>query len=248
MQVDRSQLAHDWLKTPLGAALLQQEARVVEEALDGIFGEECLQLGLWGENRTFMRFTRTQRCSLIGDTTLGTPCAVGEFHKLPVASDSIDAALLPHTLDYSDRPHEILREVDRVLRANGHLVVLGFKPAGLWGLRRLVPGAGMPPGADHLISERRLRDWLKLLDMRIQGNQRYFFRWPLPRRRVKTSQKWELRGQALWPELAACYMLTAQKRVHAMTPVRPVWWRKPKVVTGLAEPSTRVARIRFDKN
>lgn len=238
----------DWLQTALGNALLEQEARVVEEALDGIFGEECLQLGLWGENRTFMRFMRTQRCSLIGETELGKPCAVAEFHRLPVASDSIDAVLLPHTLDYSDRPHEVLREVDRVLRANGHLVILGLKPAGLWGLRRLVPGAGMPPGADHLISERRLKDWLKLLDMRIQGNQRYFFRWPLPRRRVKSSQKWELRGQALWPELAACYMLTAQKRVSAMTPVRPLWRRKPKVVTGLAEPSTRVARIRFDKH
>ena len=240
-------MVYDWLQTPLGEALIQQESRVVEEAFDGIFGEQCLQLGLWGENRTFMRFTRTQRCSLISDTPLGKPSAVADFHKLPVASDSIDAVLLPHTLDYSDRPHEILREVDRVLRANGHIVILGFKPAGLWGLRRLVPGAGMPPGADHLISERRLRDWLKLLDMRIQGNQRYFFRWPLPRRKVKASQKWELRGQALWPELAACYMLTAQKRVSAMTPVRPMWWRKPKVVTGLAEPSTRVSRIRFDK-
>ena len=170
------------------------------------------------------------------------------MHKLPVESDSIDAMLLPHTLDFSDRPHEILREVDRVLRADGHIVILGFKPAGLWGLRRLVPGAGMPPGADYLISDRRLRDWLKLLDMRIRGASRYFFRWPLPRKKVGSSQKWEQRGQTLWPELAACYMLTAQKRVSTMTPIRPVWWRKPKVVTGLAEPSTRVSRIRFEKN
>jgi SAM-dependent methyltransferase len=236
------------LQTPLGEVLLQQEARVVEEALDGIFGEECLQLGMWGERRTFMRFTRTQRCALIAENSLGGPAAVGEFHRLPVESDSIDAILLPHTLDYSDRPHEILREVDRVLRANGHIVILGFIPTGLWGLRRLIPGAGMPPGADHLISERRLRDWLKLLDMRIQGSLRYFFRWPLPRRKVGSSQKWERRGQALWPELAACYMLTAQKRVSTITPVRPLLWRKPKVVTGLAEPTTRVSRIRFEKN
>ena len=135
-----------------------------------------------------------------------------------------------------------------MLRANGHIVILGFKPAGLWGLRRLIPGAGMPPGADQLISEKRLRDWLKLLDMRIHGAQRYFFRWPLPRKKVGSSQKWERRGQALWPELAACYMLTAQKRVSALTPVRPIWRRKPKVVAGLAEPSTRVSRIRFEKN
>ncbi len=248
MQVASSHKAQEWLQTPLGEALLHQEIRVIEEALDGIFGEECLQLGLWGERRGFTRFTRTQRCALIAESMEGEPSAVGDYHHLPVESDSIDAVLLPHTLDFSDRPHEILREVDRVLRANGHVVILGFKPAGLWGLRRLIPGAGMPPGADFVISERRLRDWLKLLDMRIQGAQRYFFRWPLPRRKVSTSQKWERRGRALWPELAACYMLTAQKRVSTMTPVRPLWRRNPKVVTGLAEPSTRVSRIRFEKN
>ena len=247
MQVDRSQNLQDWLQTPLGKALLQQEMRVVEEALDGIFGEECLQLGVWGENRTFTRFTRTQRCAVIADSTHGSPSAVAKFHQLPVESDSIDAILLPHTLDYGDRPHEVLREVDRVLRPDGQIVILGFKPAGLWGLRRLIPGAGMPPGADNLISERRLRDWLKLLDMRIQSSLSYFFRWPLPRRRVNSSSKWELRGQALWPELAACYMLTAQKRVSTLTPVKPLWRRKPKVVAGLAEPTSRVSRIRFNK-
>ena len=120
----------------------------------------------------FMRFTRTQRCAVIAETPDGRPSAIGDFHRLPVESDSIDAMLLPHTLDYSDRPHEILREVDRVLRADGHIVILGFKPAGLLGLRRLIPGGGMPPGADHLISDRRLRDWLKLLDMRVRGSLR----------------------------------------------------------------------------
>ena len=241
-------MTEDWLKTPLGEALLVREARVVEEALDGVFGEQCLQLGVWGDNRAFLRFTRTQRCSLLAETARGKPSAVGRLHQLPIASDSIDAVLLPHTLDYSDRPHAILREVDRVLRRDGRVIVLGFKPGGLWGLRRLIPGAGIPPGADNLISERRLRDWLKLLDMRIHGTSRYFFRWPLPGNKARGSNKWERRGQAWWPELSACYMLSAQKRVSTLTPVRPVWRRQPKVVAGLAEPSTRVARIRFDEN
>jgi SAM-dependent methyltransferase len=238
-----------WLQTALGAALLQREERLVEETLDGVFGEQCLQLGLWGERRTFMRLTRTQHCTLLAETALGDPCIVGDFHRLPVDSDCIDVVLLPHTLDFSDRPHELLREVDRVLRRDGRLIVLGFKPGGLWGLRRLIPGAGMPPGADHLISDRLLKDWLKLLDMRIYGVQRYFFRWPLPGNTASRANHWERRGAAWWPELAACYMLSAQKRVSPMTPVRPLWRRKPKVVAGLAEPSTRatqVSRIRFD--
>jgi SAM-dependent methyltransferase len=248
VQVDASHKTQEWLESPLGDALLRHEIRVVEEALDGVFGEHCLQLGLWGESRTFIRFTRTQRCLSIAESSHGAPSAVGQLHQLPVESDSIDAILMPHTLDYSDRPHAILREVDRVLRRDGRLIILGFKPGGLWGLRRLVPGAGMPPGADHLISERRLKDWLQLLDMRIQGSLRYFFRWPMPGNKARGSNLWERRGQAWWPELAACYMLSAQKRVSTLTPVRPLWRRKPKVVGGLAEPTTRVSRIRFDQN
>ena len=244
-----------WLTSPLGDVLVQQESRVVEEALDGIFGEQCLQLGLWGEANTFLKHARTQRTALIdvgaphgrdSSRPWGAPTCVGQLHRLPVASDSIDCVVLPHVLDYSDRPHAILREVDRVLTSHGHLVILGFKTGGLWGVRRLIPGAGLPPDAHHLVPERRLRDWLQLLDMRIQGMTRYFFRWPLPGVRRASSPKWEQRGQRWWPEFAACYMLTAQKRVSTLTPVMPVWRRKPKVVAGLAESTNRVSRIRFD--
>ena len=237
-----------WLETPLGDSLLKQELRVVEEAFDGIFGEQCLQLGHWGEPRSFLRFARTQRCALIAEQALGDgPSAIGQLHRLPIESDSVDSVILPHTLDFSDRQHAVLREVHRVLRAGGHVVVLGFRPGGLWGLRRLIPGAGMPPGSLHLVSDRRLRDWLQLLDMRIHGVTRYFFRWPLPGLKSSASPQWELRGQRWWPELSACYMLSAQKRISTLTPVRPVWSKTPKVVAGLAEPSTRVSRIRFDQ-
>ena len=249
----KSQTVSEWLATPLGKSLLQQESRVVEEALDGIFGEQCLQLGHWGDAHTFLRSARTQRSALIAEAGGEDGQFVrGQLHRLPVASDSIDSVLLPHTLDYSDRSHAILREVHRVLRSDGHLIVLGFKPGGLWGLRRLIPGAGMPPAVEHLIAERRLRDWLQLLDMRIHGINRFFFRWPLSGKKSGNysagTQKWEQRGQRWWPELAACYMLTAQKRISTLTPVRPTWRNSAKVVTGLAEPSTRVSRIRFDQD
>jgi SAM-dependent methyltransferase len=245
-------IVRNWLATPLGVSLLAQEARVVEEALDDVFGEHCLQIGDWGDSRVFLRHSRTQRASLIVERpapegSSAVSSAIGEPHRLPVESDSIDCVILPHTLDYSDRPHAVLREVHRVLRASGHLIILGFRPGGLWGLRRLVPGAGLPPGSLHLVSDRRLRDWLQLLDMRIHGVTRYFFRWPLPGLKGKASAQWEQRGRRWWPELSACYMLSAQKRVSTLTPVRPVWRKKPKVVGGLAEPSTRVSRIRFDQ-
>ena len=242
-----------WLESPFGEALLLQEARIVEEAFDGIFGEQCVQLGLWGEANTFLRFARTQGSMCVADRpnidAANEPAVIGHLHRLPIASDSVDVVLLPHTLDYSgDRSHAVLREADRVLRPHGHLVVLGFKPGGLWGLRRLIPGAGLPPGTDHLISDRQMSDWVQLLDMRVLGLSRYFFRWPLPGNKSPSLQTWENRGRRFWPELAACYMLVAQKRVFTLTPMKKPWRLRPKVVGGIAEPTTRVSRIRFDRN
>jgi SAM-dependent methyltransferase len=246
-------LAQGWLETPLGAALLETEKRIVEDAFDGLFGEECLQLGLWGEARSFLAFSRTQRSTLLTPNAGGLPDNVrgvsAKLHQLPVASESVDAVFLPHTLEFSRRPHAILREVHRVLRSDGLLVVLGFKSGGLWGMRRLIPGAALPPGTDQLIADRRLKDWLNLLDLRIHQLHRYFFRWPLPGNGGPLSQAWERRGQRWWPELAACYMLTAQKRMLTLTPVKKVQWRsRPKVVAGLVKPTSRVSRIRFDDN
>ena len=235
-----------WLDSPLGQALLAQEARLVGDLLDGVFGEYALQLGRWGEPRAFLRNARTQRslCLSDGEGPLADPApsAIGRPWRLPLASDTMDVVILPHSLEFSSRPHAILREVHRVLRADGHLIVLGFKPGGLWGLRRLIPGAGMPPGTDTLISEGQLTDWLQLLDLYLLGSTKYFFRWPLPRQRVSDSQAWEQRGRRWWPELAACYMLAAQKRVVPLTTVRRPWRAKPKVVAGgLVKPTTRAS-------
>ena len=78
-----------WLGTPLGESLLQQESRIVEEALDGIFGEQCLQLGSWGEPNTFLRHARTQRTWVIDEAAnSGEVAAIGQLHRLPVASDT----------------------------------------------------------------------------------------------------------------------------------------------------------------
>lgn len=239
---DERDILRQWQLSPLGLSLLEQEYRLVESSLAGVFGEQCLQLGGWGEPAAFLRHARTQHgaCLSSRDGLLAAehPGAVGLLHRLPVASDSVDAILLPHSLDFTSRPHAILREVHRVLRADGHLIILGFKPGGLWGLRRLIPGAAMPPAIGSMISDSKLCDWLQLLDLHIHGVQHYFFRWPLPGNRSPVQPKWEERGRRWWPELAACYMLSAQKRVVPLTTVRRPWRAKPKVVGGLAEPTS----------
>jgi hypothetical protein len=44
--------------------------------------------------------------------------------------------VLPHALELARDPHHALREVERVLVPEGRVVISGFNPASLWGLRQ----------------------------------------------------------------------------------------------------------------
>ena len=230
----------DWLNTPLGRALLRAEHELLKPVFEGVFGEFGVQVGRWGAADLFVPSMRTQRVGVV--SPCGSGGVRGQPERLPLAGDSVDLLLLPHTLDFCDHPHAVLREASRVLRSDGQIVVVGFKPGGLWGLKRLWPGASFPPGTRRLVSTRELSDWLELLDLRVVERQRFFFRAPRLSSGQPVSEAWERRGDRFWPELAACYLLRAQKRLHTLTPVRQRWRQPTKVVATLVKPTARIPR------
>jgi SAM-dependent methyltransferase len=164
-----------WLNTLTGRNLLREEVRQVRRALDGIFGDQFVQIACWGEPGLFRRLARTHRAAVLADRTLPGVDIVSAVDALAIASDSVDAVFLPHTLETAADPHGLLREVDRILRPDGNLVVLGFNPWGWWGARHAVSRDGFPPGAQRLISEGRLHDWLRLLDFKVHHSAFYYF-------------------------------------------------------------------------
>ena len=235
-----------WLSTPVGRRCLANEQRLIRHALDCVFGEQLLQIGSWGSRETFLRYARTQRKALLtfapGD---GRPDIVSAPGRLAVANDSVDVVFLPHTLERTPSPHALLREVDRVLRADGHLIVLSFAPGGAWGLRHLLARDGYPAGSRRLIRERRLRDWLELLSFEVEAPIAYCHTLPFERFRRLGAFPRERWAQRWLPMLAGGYLLCAQKRTTTLTPIRPVWReRRLRVVGGLVEPTTRVSRTR----
>ena len=245
MSSTSTEALHSWLRSPLGERLYALERKLAAEALAQVFGWQLLQIGLWGDDDALITEARTQRKSVLGwhgarNPQDAAPTAMirSRTDSLAVASDSIDAVLLPHTLEYEPDPHEILREVERILSGEGHLVVFGFRPLSSWGMRHLFARHGFPPGIERLIGERRLRDWLKLLGFEIVDARRYLF--ALPWTAASTPEGFfERAGERLWPLFASGYMLKARKRVYAITPIRPRWRLRPKVVGGLIEPTTR---------
>lgn len=232
---------HEWLRTPLGARLYALERKLVSEALAQVFGWQLLQIGLWGDDDALIDDARTQRKTVLawhGERRTNGSVIRSRTDSLAIASDAADAVLLPHTLEYEPDPHEILREAGRVLAGEGTLIVLGFRPFSSWGMRHLFARDGFPPGLDRLIGERRLRDWLKLLGFEIVDSRRYLFTLPWGAPQPTSHSFMERTGEALWPLFAGGYLLKARKRVYTLTPIRPRWRLRPKVVGGLIEPTT----------
>jgi SAM-dependent methyltransferase len=240
MQENGSTLA-EWLATPPGRALLEAERDAMAEALEFVFGVQCLQVGAWGPAGLFLGLARTQRRAWLSADANVDGAIRSDPASLPIQSDSIDALLLPHTLEFADDPHQVLREVERVLTAEGTLVILGFEPLGSWALRHRLAGRGYPPGLARFLAERRVADWLKLLSFDVDPARRYLYTLPFAGAQRGRASRWaERAGRAVWPRLSGAYLLVAKKRVYSMTPMRLPFRTRPAVLGGLAEPTTRV--------
>lgn len=210
-----------WLTTPQGQYVLDWEQEKLDTVLADIFGFNAVQVGFpqidyLRANRMPFRFC----CSMQGDVAVR-----GDAHHLPFATNSIDLLLLPHVLEFDADAHQILREVDRVLVPEGSVVVVGFNPFSLWGLRRSLAGKqGPPPWQGRYIAVPRLRDWFSLLGFETRSGA--FGCYVPPVLQEKWLQRWhfmEAAGDRWWPVAGAVYVLQAIKRQHGMRLVMPKW-------------------------
>lgn len=205
-----------WIRSPRGRRLLAIEERELRSVLPDFFGRHLLQIGSWGRGQRLLRGGEMLHNAVLGTVPGLAARGLIEAERLPLLSKSVDAILLPHTLEYSSSPHELLREVSRVLTDRGRLIVLGFNPWSFWSLRGRVglrPRA-LPPGGWHL-GTGRLSDWLRLLGFEVTRVRRFGTRFPAGTEAGQTA-RWSLTGPLLAPWLEG-YMLIAKKQVIPMT-------------------------------
>jgi SAM-dependent methyltransferase len=133
-----------------------------------------------------------------------------------------------HTLELAQDPHQALREVERVLMPEGRVVIVGFNPASLWGLRqalgKLRVGLGIGrqrplflPASGEFLGYRRLRDWLRLLSFEVESGRFGCYRPPVDSQRWLERYAWmDGSGERWWPVFGAAYFVVAVKRVRGM--------------------------------
>jgi SAM-dependent methyltransferase len=217
-----------WFETALGRYVLERERDYFDRVVADIFGYNALQFGL--PQIDLLRTSRIPSRWCIGSS--GSTALNADFRDLPIAANSIDLAVLPHVLEFTDDPHQILREVVRVLVPEGQVVISGFNPWSLLGLKRIAPSArSQMPWSGHFINLPRLKDWLSLLSFDVIGGRMHGYLPPFSQEPwLRRFNFLDAAGDRWWPFAGGIYLLQAVKRVRGMRVITPSW--RPAIATG----------------
>ncbi len=247
----------EWLETAPGRYVLAWEQAQFDALVADIFGFNAVQIGLLElpalrNNRMPFVFAAGEPARdvvLVDDcddpATRMTAHVHVRLEELPFASQSIDLLVLPHALEFADDPHEVLREVERVLIPEGQVVISGFNPVSLWGLRQVVGrsfNSPFLPREGQFLPMPRLKDWLKLLGFEVDRGHFGCYRPPF------NAERWQARfgfmenaGDRWWSFGGAIYMVHAVKRVQGMRLIGPAW-KERKRVPAVLQPAANRAR------
>ncbi len=219
-----------WYETPAGQFALQKLEDKISENLIEIFGYFALESGALLDSHQFLGESRVDTRFSLGRYAK-TASIKADMEALPIDFDSVDLVIASHVLECSRDPHQVLREIDRVLVADGHCIFIGFNPLAFWHSRRSFCVSKETDQNPHLYGVSRVRDWLSLLDWKVNKISYASFRPTFMKGkifdRLEKMEKW---GSLYWPIFGNLYIIYAQKQVVGGI-LRKPQWQTSKVLT-----------------
>lgn len=217
--VERQEFLAWYHASSAGRALQALESSYLDAGLELTYNSRTLQVGCLGSEKAYVPDDTRGRFVLLDDSP-AHPATIelvkASASALPFASESIDTLILAHVLEFEPDRHQVLREVGRVLKPEGTLIVLGLNP--LYP-RRWLWNAKPVPGW-------QLLDWLSLLNF--DANLDACF--------AKGRQGTCRDVPSLWSRfrssLAPGYAIKAIKRSYRLIPIEPDWVQISRLVTG----------------
>jgi SAM-dependent methyltransferase len=229
-----------WYARDAGQYLLDATRSTVQNLLDTSFGYHILQLGVSGIRPLCQGSPINHRLYCANRAGPGVSL-VAEPDELPLESDSVDAIIAHHCLEFASNPHQVLREIQRVLTPQGQLLVIGFNPFSLLGCKTHLRSVARDPlwSRHQPVSERRLTDWLHLLGCEVLDTFRLYGLPPVGSGRLR---QFIARGDA-WTarhnlHIGGLYILHATKHVAGLhRPRRPLLARRGRLIGLVPKPA-----------
>ncbi|HAU93696.1 MAG TPA: SAM-dependent methyltransferase [Alteromonas sp.] len=237
-----------WSELPGGDELKQAIEGVCDDLSQRVFGYNLVKLGnLSSEIKLPGCAIRNQ----VVQTQVATEASslISNSDKLPYIENSIDGFLLANELDFARDPHEILREVDRTITANGYVIISGFNPYSLTGLARFLPiKKGNILHQARFFSAGRIKDWLQLLGFEIVEHRHILFSMLFASHHKGQPAAWQQWCSRYCPWCSSVYVLMARKRAIPMTTIKPKWKVKPRFSAVGASMRDAASRVTHSSN
>jgi SAM-dependent methyltransferase len=219
-----------------GARLKQQLGEELQQRLEQMFGYHMVVLGVEG-GLPIEDMTRVQQviCSspVVERASSIQHHVIADDEELPFETDSVDVVVALHALDLSAQPHQVLREIHRVLTPHGHLLLVGLNPRSMLGGWRRIHGIFHRSRWRDLafLSAGKIEDWLTLLDFNTESPRHKL---PLPSlgegRMARWIQRLDQRLVSWNTPLGSVYLIQANKMVRGHLHAAPLRRRSAQLI------------------
>jgi len=229
-----------WAETLNGRTIFEQEQSLLNHAIENLFGYFCVQLGA-PTHQNLMSASRIQYKLLVSaeladgqsNIDLHSHFVQADLDYLPIGREVVDVVLLPHALEIAADPYYLLRQVDAMLRPEGHMVITGFNPLGCLVMRLRFFKKEQVFQQAQLESLKRVKVWLEVLGYDIELQQHSavtcFAQRESKTRGIAILEWFEKLLSRLGFQFGNVYCLVAKKRVDSPTLVGSKWhmprWR-----------------------
>ena len=227
MQTSEANLAlcRHWYDTLAGKQALTEIDALCANYMSEIFGYYALEIGALSGHTKLLEHSRVAFSASLGSDKKVNDI-IGSPEQLPLETDNVDLVVASHLLESSIDPHQVLREIDRVLVPEGQLILIGFNP---WSLMR--SGSALRKQIDLPIKS-RVKDWFSLLGLEVMELQHLGFRPGLQNEKIYQRLSWmDSLGKVAWPLFSNLYVIHAKKQVIAKRPYKKVW-KSPVILSG----------------
>ena len=160
-----------YYQTPRGKLLKDLEVSYLQSAIVVSCKQTVLQIGGLGWENELVDCTLYTNYTILDAKNLGYQGARkirAKAYHLPLQSDSVDMIFLPHILEFDAFRFQTMREVERVLKPEGTVVILNFSPWSIWVRYQYLWDKRLADSwRGHFIRRSRIIDWLKLLNFEV---------------------------------------------------------------------------------
>lgn len=208
-----------WSELAQGEWVKDNIEHAISPWLSHIFGYHLLKVGALSHQ------LNTDNCLIkhqFGIASERGSDVVADLSRLPLIESSIDASILALSLNFHHNPHQLLREINRVTVAGGHVLIIGINPFSPLGLMSLNPQLSHKyPYNARLYSQSRVQDWLAVLGFKVVASQKLLYSGLLMKPRYTKYAQSFLSHNI--PGLGSFYCIMAKKLVRPLTPIKPRW-------------------------